>query len=82
MEVLVSQQGSKSTLNRAQEIARAEMVRRRGRLGNLTEEQESAIEPLLLSTALEASKMIEPVLKFCSPSLVTVRDSTNVVRSQ
>jgi len=79
MEVVVSQQGSKSTPNRAQEIVRAEMVRRRR---TLTEEQESAIESLLLSTALEASKMIEPVLKFCSQPRSSVGDSADVVRSQ
>ena len=63
---------SESTLDRAREIARAEMMRRRRRLGNLTQEQESAIETLLLSTVLKASRMIEPVLKFYSqpPSLV------------
>ena len=71
---LVSREQSESTLDRAQEIARAEMMRRRRRLGNLTQEQESAIETLLLSTALKASKLIEPVLKFYSqsPSLVGV----------
>ena len=82
MEVVVSQQGSKSTLNRAQEIVRAEMVRRRRCLGTLTEEQESAIESLLLLTALEASKMIEPVLNFCSQPRSSVADSADVVRSQ
>ena len=81
MEVVVSQQGSKSTLDRAQEIVR-EMVRPRRCLGTLTEEQESAIESLLLSTALEASKMIEPVLNFCSQPRSSVADSADVVRSQ
>ena len=52
------------TLHDAEEIARAEMTRRRRRLGNLTQEQESAIETLLLSTVLKASAAIEPILKF------------------
>ena len=81
MEVdVVSQQGSKSTLNRAQDIARAEMARRRRRLGNVTEEQESAIEILLLLTVFKASEMIKALLNFCSqPSLV---GSAEVVRFQ
>ena len=81
MEVdVVSQQGSKSTLNRAQDIARAEMARRRRRLGNLTEEQESAIEILLLLTVFKASEMIKALLNFCSQPLLV--GSAEVVRFQ
>ena len=80
MEVdVASQKRSKSTLDRAQEIVRAEMMRRKRRLRNLTPEQESAIETLLLSTVLKVSEMIEPVLNFYSqpPSLVGA-DSTEI----
>jgi len=83
MEVdVVSQQRSRSTLNRAQEIARTEMVRRRRRLGNLTQEQESAIEALVVSTVFRASEMIEPVLNFFSQPSFGVPDSEEVVRFQ
>jgi len=80
MEVDVdSQELGKSTLDRAQEIAQAEMMRRRRRLGNLTPEQESAIETLLLSTALKVSEMIEPVLNFYSqPPSVVGADSAEI----
>jgi hypothetical protein len=74
MKVEASQEQGRSTRDRVQEIARAEMMRRRRRLGNLTQEQESAIETLLLSAALKASEVIEPILQFYSqpPSLVVV----------
>jgi hypothetical protein len=74
----IVQERSELTIERAQEIARAEMIRRRRRLGDLTQEQESAIETLLLSTVLKASQMIEPVLKFYSqrPSLADVAASS------
>ncbi len=42
----------------AENIARAEMARRRRQLGNLTPEQEMNIETLLISTANKVSKMI------------------------
>ena len=81
MEVdVVSQQGSKSTLNRAQDIARAEMARRRRRLGNLTEEQESAIEILLFLTLFKSSEMLTALLNFCSQPLLV--GSAEVVRFQ
>ena len=79
---VVSQQRSRSTLNRAQEIARTEMVRRRRRLGNLTQEQESAIEALLVSTVFKASEMIEPVLNVFSQPSLGVPDSAEVVKFQ
>ena len=74
----IVQERSELTIERAQEIARAELIHRRRRLGDLTQEQESAIETLLLSTVLKASQMIEPVLKFYSqrPSLADVAASS------
>ncbi len=42
----------------AETIARAEMARRRRKLGNLTPEQEVMIETLLLSTANQVSQII------------------------
>ena len=81
MEADVDNQQSQATRDRAQEIARAEMMRRRRRLGKLTQEQESAIEALLMSTAFTASEVIEPVLNFFSqPSLVGVADAAKGVR--
>ena len=59
MEVDFGQERGNSTLDRAQQIAQAELMRRRRRLGDLTEEQESAIETLLLSTVLKTSGEIE-----------------------
>lgn len=50
-----------ASLRNAQDIARAEMARRRRKLGNLTPEQEMNIEKLLLSTASKVSKMIAAI---------------------
>ena len=41
------------------QIARAEMARRRRRLGALTPDQETAIENLLLSTVTRISELVE-----------------------
>ena len=83
MEADVVNQQSKATRDRAQEIARAEMTRQRRRLGNLTQEQELAIEALLMSTVFKASEMIEPVSNFFSqPSLVGVAGAAEVARFQ
>ena len=81
---VTDKKGSKSTLNQAQVIARAEMVRRRRRLGKLTREQESAIEALLMSTVFKAAETIEPVWNLYSQttSLGDVADSAKVVRFQ
>jgi len=83
MKADVGNQQSNAMWDRAQEIARAEMMRRRRRLGNLTQEQESAIEALLMSTVFTASEVIEPVLNlFSQPSLVGVAYSAKGVRFQ
>jgi hypothetical protein len=42
-------------------IARAEMARRRKRLGTLTSDQEVAIEELLLSIARRISELVEGI---------------------
>lgn len=44
-------------------IARAELARRRRKLGTLTPEQEVAIEDLLLSTVTKVSELIGKVLE-------------------
>ena len=45
----------------AKEIARAEMARRRRRLGELTPEQERVIEEVLLSTVTSVSELVAGV---------------------
>jgi hypothetical protein len=83
MKADVGNRQSNAMWDRAQEIARAEMMCRRRRLGNLTQEQESAIEALLMSTVFTASEVIEPVLNlFSQPSLVGVADAAKGVRFQ
>jgi len=83
MKADVGNRQNNAMWDRAQEIARAEMMRRRRRLGNLTQEQESAIEALLMSTVFTASEVIEPVLNlFSQPSLVGVADAAKGVRFQ
>ena len=48
-----------------QEIARAEITRHRRRLGPLTEEQQSAVEELLISTADQISgRLIQHIQKY------------------
>ena len=48
-----------------QEIARAEITRHRRRLGPLTEEQQSAVEELLISTADQISgRLIQRLQKY------------------
>ena len=49
-----------------QEIARAEITRHRRRLGPLTEEQQSAIEELLISTADQISGRLIQFQKYPS----------------
>jgi hypothetical protein len=49
-------------------IARAEMARRRRQLGNLTPEQEMNIETLLILTANQVSKMVTAMELKLSPS--------------
>jgi hypothetical protein len=52
-----------AALQAAQSIARFEMARRRRRLGNLTLEQESGIEVLLISTVNRISELISVALE-------------------
>ena len=48
-----------------QEIARAEITRHRRRLGPLTEEQQSAVEELLIATADQISRrLIQRIQKY------------------
>jgi glutamyl-tRNA reductase len=55
------------------EIARAEMVRQRGRLGQLTPEQEKAIEALMTSTV---NKLSHPLLNHLRRSYETTPEET------
>lgn len=50
-----------AALLEAKEIARAEMARRRRRLGELTPEQETLIEELLIRTVSRISELVERV---------------------
>jgi hypothetical protein len=47
-----------SELREMHHIARAEMARRRRRLGNLTPDQEFAVEKLLISTVSRISEIV------------------------
>jgi hypothetical protein len=47
-----------SQLQELQDIARSEMSRRRRRLGNLTPDQEIAVEKLLISTLSRISEIV------------------------
>ncbi len=49
---------SPATLRKAEDIARAELARRRRKLGTLTPDQEVKIEALLISTVNKISKLI------------------------
>ena len=50
-------------LQQAKEIARAELARRRRRLGELTPEQELGVENLLMSTVTRISELVERVFE-------------------
>ena len=52
-----------ATLQQAKEIARAELARRRRRLGELTPEQELGVENLLMSTVTRISELVERVFE-------------------
>jgi hypothetical protein len=47
-----------SELQKMEEIARSEMAKRRRRLGNLTPDQELAVETLLISAVNRISEMV------------------------
>jgi hypothetical protein len=49
---------SHAALLEARDLARAEMARRRGRLGTLTREQEIGIDDLLMSTVTRISELV------------------------
>jgi glutamyl-tRNA reductase len=49
---------SVAAVQKAEDIARAELARRRRRLGNLTPDQEMKIEALLISTVNKISRLI------------------------
>lgn len=49
---------SPAALRKAEDVARAELVRRRRKLGELTPDQEMKIEALLISTVNKISKLI------------------------
>ena len=50
--------GPESELRQMHLIARSEMARRRRRLGNLTPDQEMAVEKLLISTVSRISEIV------------------------
>lgn len=52
-----------ATLQNASEIARTQLARRRRGLGNLTQEQETAIEDLLVSTVNRVAKLAGRILE-------------------
>jgi ribosomal protein S13 len=60
---VVSRELREVGLREAKEIARTEMVRRRRRLGNLTQEQEIVIEDLLMSTVTRISELAGRVME-------------------
>ena len=51
-----------------QEVARAELARRRGRLGKLTPEQERGVETLLTSTVNRISETLGAALELLEPA--------------
>ncbi len=57
----VSRKRMEVALPDVKEIARAELARRRRRLGKLTPEQEIVIEDLLIQTVTRISKLVERV---------------------
>jgi hypothetical protein len=60
---LVSRERREAALEEAKDIARAEMMRRRRRLGSLTHAQEIGIENLLMSTVTRVSELVGSVLE-------------------
>jgi len=59
----LTREQSEAALSEAQNIARAELDRRRRRLGTLTHEQEIALEGLLMSTVAKISDFSEKALE-------------------
>ena len=60
---VVNRQPGDAELRKALEIARTELARRRRGLGNLTQEQETAIEELLFRTVSKVSELAGRILE-------------------
>ena len=60
---VVNRQSENMALQNALEIARTELARRRRGLGNLTQEQETAIEDLLFRTVNRVSELAGRILE-------------------
>jgi hypothetical protein len=60
---VVNRQPGDAALQKALEIARTELARRRRGLGNLTQEQETVIEDLLFRTVNRVSKLAGRILE-------------------
>ena len=60
---VVNRQPGDAALQKAVEIARTELARRRRGLGNLTQEQETVIEELLFRTVSKVSELAGRILE-------------------
>ena len=60
---VVNREPADAALQKALEIARTELARRRRRLGNLTPEQETVIEDLLFRTVNRVSELAGRILE-------------------
>ena len=60
---VVNQERREAALREAKDIARAEMARRRRRLGELTREQESGLENILMLTVTRISEVVGSFLE-------------------
>jgi hypothetical protein len=56
-------EGREAALREMHDVARSELARRRGRLGNLTPEQQQGVETLLISTVNRFSEMLISVME-------------------
>ena len=60
---MVNREPGDAELQKALEIARTELARRRRRLGNLTQEQETVIEDLLFRTVNRVAELAGRILE-------------------
>ena len=60
---VVNRDPGDAALQKALEIARTELARRRRGLGNLTQEQETVIEDILIRAANRVSELAERILE-------------------
>ena len=60
---VVNREPGDATLQKALEIARTELARRRRGLGNLTQEQETVIEDILIRAAIRVSELAGRILE-------------------